>query len=304
MRIVLILATASLAAVAAGCGTDDPSVTAAQRGRPLVVAAFWPLAELAREVAGDAAVVVNMTPTGDSPHEVELTPRQRGEIGDAALAVVLGRRFQPEIEDAAAEREGPTVEVLAELDLPDRSDGRRGPADPHVWLDPTIMGSVATLVADAIAALLPDEAHDVRGRAASIVERYVELDARIEQGLESCRLTIIATHHEAFGWYAARYGLTNVALHGVSPGERTAPDPERLAALSTLVEDGSVATLFTEPLTPGSWLEVVGDEHGLDVRSLNPYEGLTAREDADGLDYEETQLANLRALRENLDCAG
>src|SRR5690349_2979511 len=116
MRLVLIL---GLVAALAGCGSDDPSVTAEQRDRPVVVTALGPVAELARTIGGDAVVVIDLTAVGRSPHELELTPRERREVDDAALAIVVGRGFQPELERLAGDRAGPTLDLLTKLRLPD-----------------------------------------------------------------------------------------------------------------------------------------------------------------------------------------
>jgi zinc transport system substrate-binding protein len=254
------------------------------------------------DVAGDAVVVIDLVPVGESPHELELTARQRREIVDADLAVVLGKGFQPDVERAAASREGPTVDVLAALALPDRPGGAAGDIEPHVWLDPTIMGSIVTTIAGAVADLVPDEASSVNDRAAELVEDVVRLDAQLRAGLRDCNLTVIASQHEAFGWFAARYGLTNVGFDAPVPDDDPEPDPERIAAIEPLLDDGSVRTLFVETLSPTSWLEVIADERGLDVVVLNPYEGLTPREAEDEATYRTVLLYDLEALQDALEC--
>ena len=299
MRIVLTLT--AIAALLAGCGTDDPSVVAEQRDLPVVVAGFWPLAEIVRELTDDA-VVIDMTPVGEPAHDLPLTPRQTDEILDADLAVVLGGGFQPEVEAAAARRAGPTVDVLAGLALPDRPGDAAGPVDPHVWLDPTIMGSIVTLVADALAEVVVEEAEPIAARADEMVEDDVELDAQIGQVLKTCTRTVLVTQHESFGWFAARYGLTSLAFDATDPDADPAPDLLRAGAIEPFLNDGSVTTLFVETLTSPSWLEVIADQHGLETEVLNPYEGLTPRQDADDVGYREVMLENLEVLVEHLDC--
>jgi zinc transport system substrate-binding protein len=295
---------AVLAALLAACaGNDDPSVVAEQRGKPVIITGFRLLAEAAERVGGDAVVVVDLTPVGTSPHDLELTARQRQEVEDADVAIVLGKGFQPELERVAATREGPTVDILDALALPDRPDGAPGDADPHVWLDPTLMGSIVTTIAHAVAAAAPDDAGAIGRRGQQMVEEDVRLDAQITQGLEACERRVIASQHEAWGWFAARYDFTNLGFDGIVPDDDPAPDPEHLAAIEDAVDEGSVTTVFLETLASTSYLEVVADEHGLDTAVLNPYEGLTLREDANDVTYRRMMLANLRTLQEQLDCA-
>lgn len=304
MRPPSLLVTVALVVGLASCGSGDPSVRAAQADKPIVVTALRPLAEVVEEIAGDAVVVIDLTPVGESPHELELTPRSRDEVRDADLAIVAGKGFQPDLERVAASRHGATLDVLAELALPDRPGGAEGPVEPHVWLDPTIMGSVITAIAASVAEMSPEHAEAVNDRAAEMVEDVVRLDSQLRQGLQDCERTVIASQHEAFTWLAARYGLTNVGFDAGLPDDDPEPDPEHAAAVLELVEDGSVRTLFTETLSPTSWLEVIADERGLEAIVLNPYEGLTPREAEDEATYRTVMLYNLEALQDALECSG
>jgi len=297
------VALVALALAASACGGDDPSVRAAQADKPVVITALHPLAEAVEQVAGDAVVVIDLVPVGESPHELELTARQRDEIAAADLAIVLGKGFQPEVEREAARRDGPTLDVLAALGLPDRPGGHPGPVEPHVWLDPTIMGTIVTTIAEEVAALLPGDASAVDRRADRIVERYVELDAQLRQGLRSCAREVIASQHEAFGWFAARYGLTNVGFDAALPDDDPAPDPDMAADVAGLLEDGSVRTIFTDTLTPSGFLEQIADEERVEIAVLNPYEGLTPREVAVEATYRSVLLYDLAALQDALECS-
>jgi zinc transport system substrate-binding protein len=287
----------------AACGSDDPSVRAAQEDKPVVVTALHPLAEIIEEVAGDSVVVVDLTPVGESPHELELTDRAKDEVTDADLAVVLGRGFQPELERTAAVRRGPTLDVLDALALPDRPGGEEGPVEPHVWLDPTLVGSIITSVGTAVAELVPEDADAITDRAASMVEDVVRLDSQLRQGLQDCEHTVIASQHEAFGWFAARYGLTNIGFDAAIPDDDPEPDPAMAAEVLERIDAGDVGTLFVETLSPTSWIEVIGDERGLETVVLNPYEGLTPGEAEKEATYRTVMLYDLKALQDALDCS-
>jgi len=275
-----------VALLAAGCGDDDPSVTSAQADDFVVVTALWPLAELAQEIGGDDVVVVNLTPVGESPHELDLTARQRDEVAAADLAIVVGGGFQRDVEGAAAAA-GEVLSIVDDLAL----------EAGHVWLDPTVMGSIATAIGEAL------DTEGAAARAEDLVEELVELDARIAEVLATCERDTIVTQHDAFGPFAARYGLTAVGLDAAMPDDDPAPDPALLDEVEGLIDDGAVTTLFTEPLQPPSWVEVLAEERGLDTVVLDPYEGLTIGDDARELHYEEAMLDNLRVLREALECS-
>lgn len=295
MRRPIALVLAALALVA--CGDGDPSVTAAQADDPVVVTGVWPIAELIERIAAGRVVVVNMTPVDESPHDLELTARQRDEVGAADLAVVVGGGFQEDLERAAAAGGVSTLSLVDELDLPEE------PAGGHIWLDPSLMGTIATNIGETLAEIDPEAASDHRRRAQDVVEEVVALDAQIRDGLSDCARDVIVTQHDSFGWFAARYGLQALALDAADPDDDPAPDPAMLAELEPLLEDGSVLTLFTEALVPPGFLEVIADERGLETALLNPYEGLTEDEDGRDIDYETVLLYDLDVLEDHLDCS-
>ncbi|MFM8304372.1 MAG: metal ABC transporter substrate-binding protein, partial [Actinomycetota bacterium] len=156
----LLVAVTLLGAVAPVAGAGPAG--AAGGDRVSVVAGFYPLAWAAAEVGGNRVVVRNLTPAGTEPHDLELTTDQRDEIEDADLVLVLGRGFQPAVEDAAAARRSGTVALLRRLPA-DRGPGR---GDPHVWLDPVLMRAIVEEVAAALTRVDPaGEATYVRNAA-------------------------------------------------------------------------------------------------------------------------------------------
>lgn len=286
MRIVLkeayavVVATALVAAACGGGGESggDPG----SRGTADVVASFYPLAYAASYVGGDRVSVHDLTPPGAEPHDLELSVRDVARVRSADLVVFLGGDFQPAVEDAAAQAEGETVDVLGEMGFATR--------DPHVWLDPELYARVAERIARA----LGDEQ---AGRP--LVHRLEELDRELEHGLADCRRRDIVTSHAAFGHLAAAYGLEQISI-GVSPEAEASPqDLERVAEL---VRERGATTVFVEPLASPAEAETIARETGARVATLDPIEGLTDEQLDRGEDYFSLMRANLAALRKGLAC--
>ena len=171
----------------AGCGgsvSDDA-----------IVAAFYPLAFAATQVAGPDADVVNLTPPGAEPHDLELSPRDVRRVRDAALAVYAGNGFQPAVQQAVQGRSRPSLDVLAHA-------GATGD-DPHVWLDPVRFARIAREIALALGT--PAAADD-------LVTRLHALDGQYRRGLARCARDEIVTSHAAFGYLADRYGFEQFGL--------------------------------------------------------------------------------------------
>jgi zinc transport system substrate-binding protein len=307
---VLVAAAVALTASACGGGANDP----ASGTRLQAVASFFPLATAVERVGGEAVAVENLTPAGAQPHDLELAPQQVDAVLDADLVVLMGEGFQPAIEEVAARRSGGTVEVLTALGVAsggeeqeehpddDGADehGHETATDPHVWLDPTLMAEIVGNVAAALGEVAPDAAGTFDANARAFVDELEALDARYEETLSDCERDTIVVQHEAFGWLTARYGLHQEGIAGLSP--ESEPSPRRLAELSDLVAREGITTVFTERRVSARVAETLAREAKVEVAVLDPVEGLTDGQRAEGADYLSVMDDNLRALAAALGC--
>jgi zinc transport system substrate-binding protein len=274
-----------------------------------IVTAAYPFQFIAERVAGDHATVSNLTKPGAEPHDLELTPRQVGSIVRADL-VIYQRTFQPAVDEAIIQSENRNVlDVTTVVPLEDHGPQRDGQAntghrhdhqgiDPHIWLDPTHVASIATSVADRLAAIDPDHAPDYRANSEHLQRQLADLDRRFRKGLTRCERTEFITTHAAFGYLAERYGLTEIAISGLSPDAEASP--ARLAEVHREAQDHGITTIFFETLTSPAVAEAIASDLGLRTDILDPIEGITA--DSRGNDYLSVMAANLLALRKANGC--
>lgn len=311
---VLVLVLAGL--VLAGCGDEG----GAGDGRSLVVAGFYPIAEAAEQVGGSTVEVVNLTPAGVEPHDLELSPDQVAELEDADLVLYVGQGFQPALEEVVERRDGESVDLLADLPLEpgdaeaeeaqhaeeeaqhaeQEDEHEESGLDPHFWLDPTLFARVVDRIEAAMAEVRPDDGDTFAANADDYRSQLSELDEEFETGLADCARQEIVTSHAAFFYLAERYGLTQLPISGVSPEQE--PEPDRLAELSELIEDHGVTTVFYESLVPPDLAETLAREAGVDTAVLDPIEGLDQEAVDEGATYASVMRDNLAALRAALGC--
>lgn len=297
-----VLAVACLSSLAWGCGGGNGSDGAADAGKVKVVAGFYPLAEAAGRVGGERVVVTNLTPTGAEPHDLELRASDIDRIEAASVVLYLGRGFQPGIEKAVDRAGGLAVDLLApDLGLMQGAPGDAElDADPHVWLDPALLGRMAERVKAALVEADPAGRATYDANAAAYTAEIADLDAAYRQGLADCERRVIVTSHAAFGYLARRYGLTQDAITGLSP--ESEPDPERLSDLAAKVRADGVTTIFYETLVSPKVAETLARETGAKTAVLDPIEGLSEEQRANGESYTTVMGRNLSALRTALGC--
>jgi zinc transport system substrate-binding protein len=285
-----VVALLAAAACAPSAGSES--------GRTTVVAALYPLAEVARRVGGAAVEVTDITPPGAEPHDLELTAEQVAEIQTADVVLYLGGGFQPAVEAAVTEAQGRVVDLLKSL--PAVGEGS-GVVDEHVWLDPVLIRDMTDRVARALSRADPTNRPMVRASADAFRADLAALDEAYREGLADCDRRTIVVSHAAFHYLAERYGLRQEAISGLSP--EAEPDPARLAALADLVRTEGVTVVFTEELVSPEVAETLARETGVRTEVLSPLEGLTEEQIAAGADYLSVMEENLAKLRAALGCA-
>ncbi|MFW6205004.1 MAG: metal ABC transporter substrate-binding protein, partial [Actinomycetota bacterium] len=171
--------------------------------------------------------------------------------------------------------------------------------DPHVWLDPIVMTSIADALADRLGEIAPGEADRYRERADELIAELHDLDREYETGLADCARRVVVTSHGAFGHLAHRYDLEMVGVSGIDPDAQ--PSPARLAEVQRVIEAEGVTTIFYERLVDPAVAEALAADLGVRTDVLDPIEGLT--DDTSDEDYLSLMRANLDALREANGCS-
>ncbi len=311
-RAVLSLAVlAALAGCAAPAGEQggDPSST-----RLRVAAAFYPFQFVAERVGGDLVEVESLTRPGAEPHDLELTPQQVALLAEADL-LVYQAGFQPAVDVALqqvpARRVVDTAAFLTLLPAAGEEEHHEGEeehegedehdhgaTDPHTWQDPTNLAAVAEHVRDALAEARPEAAAQFSANAEALVADLTSLDTGIKASLAGCRIDTFITSHEAFGYFAARYGLTQVGIRGLEPDVE--PTAARIAEVQRIARDEGVTTIFFETLVSPVVSQSIAGDLGLRTDVLDPIEGITP--ESRGTDYLEVMRANATALQAANQC--
>ncbi len=297
---VLTPAVAATALLLAGCSP------AAESTGVSVLASFYPLQYVVQQVGGDHVTVTSLTPPGAEPHDIELSPRQVREVGDADLVVYLSG-FQSAVDEALASRtpalvvDAAAVPVIAEQmstqSAAEEASGGIHSLDPHFWLDPTLLAALAPEVATALTQADPSHADAYEAGAAQLEASLAELDTAFSTGLAQCERRELVTSHDAFGYLAERYDLTQMSLSGLDP--EAEPSPARLREIGDVVQQYGVTTIFTEALVSPKVAETLASDLGIATAVLDPIESQVS----DDSDYRGAMEQNLAALRDALGCA-
>ncbi len=294
-----------LLTVLLACGRGG---AARAEGRKLrVLTTFLPVYCFSVNVAGDLAEVDNLLPPGVEPHDFQFTPREIKKLAAADVVVMNGLRLESwltrvidqsgrgkVIVEAAA---GLQSELISESHLESADGpGRRfdGLPNPHIWLDPQLAEHAVTNILSAFQTADPANAAAYARNARAYVARLQDLDAGLRAGLVPLRGQSIVTFHDAFPYFARRYGLRIAGVIEKAPDVQ--PSPRYLATLGRIIQTERVRVIFTERQSSPRLARQIGRDYHVAVAQLDTLEtGVLAPEF-----YELGMRNNLRVLEEYL----
>jgi len=290
-----LAAMAASALLVSACSTTTTSPRAPDQ-RMSIVVTIYPLQYFAQRIGGDHATVRTLVPIGAEAHGFAPTARDMVALGEADLVVTNGLRLEPWMPRAidALENSPPAVEASAEGIV------RQGGLDPHVWLDPLLAIGQAERIAASIAALEPSLAGEVEANRASLVNDLQALHAAFKAALAVCRHESFVTAHSAYGYLADRYGITQVAMTGLSP--EAEPSARDLASIADLMRALGLQHVLREPTLSAGAVEAVAREVGATVLPIHQLGSITAAELENHTDYFGLMRDNLNSLTTALEC--
>jgi zinc transport system substrate-binding protein len=305
---VAVAGATALGVVAlSACGGSNATDGGKDGGKLDVVASFYPMQFLAKQIGGDHISAASLTKPGVEPHDLEITPQQTAQLSEADV-VVYFKGLQPAVDDAVSQSDVRTKIDATTLTTLEGHDseigheheeehaGEESSADPHVWLDPVKYAEVAEGIAKALQKADPDHAADYRKNSEKLVGKLDTLNTEFKDGLKNTRTKTFITTHSAFGYLAERYGLEQEGIAGIDPGAE--PSPARMKELQETAERENVTTVFFETLASDKIAKTLAEDADLKTDVLDSLEGITSK--SRGNDYFEVMRANLAALEKAL----
>jgi zinc/manganese transport system substrate-binding protein len=254
-----------------------------------VVASFTILADFARQVGGDAVEVVSLVGPDADAHTFEPNPGDVRLLAAADLFVVNGLGFDPWADRLARSANFTGLKLVA-------SNGAQLlDGDPHAWQSVANARRYAANIAAALVAKLPARADEIRARAAQYDATLAALDDEIRAAIAALppQRRVLVSNHEAFGYFAQRYGLTVLAAQGFST--ESEPSAKAVAALIRQIRARQVRAVFLETMNNPKLMERVARETGAVIGGAL-YADALSKPDGPAPTYVAMMRANVRTL--------
>ena len=283
-----------------------------------VVASFYPFYEIAKKIGGNNTLVTSVIPFGVEPHDWEITPQEIPEIMEADMIIYNGIGFDAWIGQEEQFRNSFLVDTSKDLQLIkiDQQESKNlgqdekehheheSAYDPHIWLDPVLVKNISKTISNALIKLDPNNTDYYKQNTQNFIQKLDALDSLIRKSLANCELKDFITFHQAFQYFANRYGLTqHTVSESISPESEILP--QQIPKIIQLAKDLNIDTIYSEELVDSRISQTLASEipNGK-VLLLSPIEGINQEEQQQNkqVGYIDKMHMNLENLRQGLKC--
>ena len=236
-----------------------------------VVATFSILGDMTQHIGGDRIALTTLVGPGADAHVYEPGPGDAQAVSTARLLIVNGLGFEGWMDRLKQASGFEGVEVVASVGIEPLTlteggdDHDHGGVDPHAWQNVANAAVYARNIAAALERADPQGAALYRANVEAYLAELEALDAAIVTDLSKIPAAqrVLVTSHDAFGYFAAAYGVKVLAPQGISTdSEASAAD---VAALIRQIREHGVRAVFVESVTNPRLLELISRETGAAV---------------------------------------
>lgn len=257
-----VLALAALAVAGCGSGVGNPSGLD-------VVATTTQIGDWTRVIAGPDASVHQLLQPNTDPHEYEPRPGDVEATARADLVLENGDQLDRWMDKVVSSSGGkPTVVDLGAtvpVKLPGETSGPESSRyDPHWWHDPRNALAAVRRIEAALARAEPAKKAAFARRA----DRYVRRLQNLDRGIAGCFSRVpkqerkLVTDHDAFNYFAARYGIQVVGAIIPSQTTQAQPSAGETTRLIALIKREHVHAVFPESSINARLARAVARETG------------------------------------------
>lgn len=234
--------------------------------KPVVVATTTMIADMARQVAGDALEINCIMPIGGDPHTYEPTPQDAQLLARANMVLKNGLHLEGWLDKLIDNSGSANAKVISVSDgILALSSAVHNTPDPHAWMTAANGRIYVANITKAFCELLPSQSELFQKNATRYDTQLKELDDYMRQRILAipAEKRILVTSHDAFHYYGNAYGLRVEATMGTSTDADVRT--EDVAALSKIIDESHIAAIFVESTINPKLLQQLARDKGIRI---------------------------------------
>jgi len=286
-RYILLL----LVLLCTGCGQNDVQ----EEETFDIVTSFYPVYIFTQNITKGVpdVTVYNITENQTGClHDYQLSTSDMKQIEDSDVFVVNGAGLEGFM-DKILERED--IDILDSGENVELIENRFYEGyNEHIWLSVTNAIEQVETIGTGLMARDPEHQDLYRQNMQEYIECLKNLRNDLREELYGNENIEIVTSHDAFSYFAEDFGLTIFDV--IERGEDVSPTPKEMSELIAGVKESSVVGIFTEADSSDKLSQMVANETGLNVYTLD---SITSGE-AVLESYENKMRENIKKIKESV----
>ncbi|MBC2189238.1 metal ABC transporter solute-binding protein, Zn/Mn family [Listeria booriae] len=298
----------------AGCG-DNSDAQKKDNDKLTVYTTVYPLQYLASQIGGTYVDAHSVYPAGSDAHSFDPTQKDMMNIADSDLFFYIGLGMEGFVDKAKQSLKNENVKFVVTTDnlhLPTMSheeedheheedeDGHdHGDINPHVWLDPNYMITMAATVRDNLSKELPAQKETFNKNYEKVVSQLKTLNTDYKTMADTAKHKDFVTAHAAYGYWEKEYGLKQIPIAGISTSDE--PSQKKLTTIVNTIKSEKIPYILLEQNTNSKIADVIQKETDTKTLKLHNLETLTQKDIDAKRDYMSIMKDNLAALKTALN---
>jgi ABC-type Zn uptake system ZnuABC Zn-binding protein ZnuA len=337
-KLLLPVLAVSAALVLTGCSASGSAASEGSSGDLKVVTTTTQIADLTRNIVGDAAgvEVTQLIQPNQSAHSYDPSVADLTALGDADVLVINGVGLEEWLDDAieASGFDGVTIDSDEGITIQDGEAGHEDEAahadetaehaeedehadetaeehaehdhaggNPHIWTSVTNAEAMVATIAHGLAEASSTHADDFEVNEAAYAAQLTELDGWIHENIDAVPedQRLLVSNHDAFGYFTAAYGITYVGSVIPSFDDNAEPSAAEIDELVAAITSTGVKAVFSEASINPKAADTIAAEAGVTVYSGEDalYGDSLGPAESDGATYIASQLHNVSLILES-----
>lgn len=258
--------------------------------------------DLVRQVGQDRVQVYSLLRPGVDPHTYQPVPADLRALARAQVVVLHGLGLDSWATQLVQSSGAEALKVITVTEgVPTRQMEGDQP-DPHCWLDPNLGQIYVKNIAMALEAADPAGAETYRQNASTVDAELGELDTWVRTYVAQIPRAQrkLVTNHDAFGYFADRYGFEVVGTVIPSLNPEAEPSARQLSELVETIRSLGVRAIFTEDTLPKALAETIASQAGHPVHVVRLYTGSLSKAGGEADTYQKLIRFNTQAIVDGL----
>ncbi|MDR1013002.1 MAG: zinc ABC transporter substrate-binding protein [Lactobacillales bacterium] len=282
-----------------------------------VIASLFPQYDVAKQLLKDKADVSLLLPPGVESHTFDPSAADIAKICQSDLFLYTGKYMEPWADRVVSANESSKLKVVdvssgielkkeehdheeheeEEEDDDEEHEHHDHTFDPHVWLDPNLVMTMAKNIASAACEKSPENKEFFEQNLAKYEQELKKLDEDFQKLVASSkRHCLVFGGRSAHQYFTSHYGLECISvIHGCL--EESEPSVKDISKIIKFVKENKIPVIFHEEPEPTKLVQSIAEQTGASIKRFSAIHNVTASEWESGVTY----IGEMRKNLENLE---